>query len=210
MILAALARGLIRWRWVIIALWALIGAVAFVQAPKTPDRLALRGGASEFMEARVADRMLEERFAKPFGEFFAVTLEGPSSFNDTPSRDVLDTLTSAAKRLPFVENVVSHLTRGDSLFLSRDGRATFFLVSVSQSKDSGAAFVKQLRGELSRVVARIPNRPAYRMNVTGRSALDLDVRTVSADDSRRLELKLLPVTLVILVLAFGALIAALL
>lgn len=48
------------------------------------------------------------------------------------------------------------------------------------------------------------------MHVTGRAALDLDVRTVSAADGKRFELRLLPITLVILVLAFGALVAALL
>ena len=47
---------------------------------------------------------------------------------------------------------------------------------------------------------------SYRAHVTGRSALDLDIRTVSAEDSRRGELRLLPLTLVILVLAFGALV----
>ena len=56
----------------------------------------------------------------------------------------------------------------------------------------------------------MPYRDAYRTWVTGRSPLDLDVRTVSADDSRRLEARLIPITLVILVLAFGALVAALL
>ncbi len=210
MILAALARGLVRWRWLVIALWVAVAAVAFVQAPKTPERLALRGGGDERTEARIADQMLEQRFSEPFGEFFAVTLEGPGSFRSGAPRSVLDTLTEAAKRLPFVQNVVSHLTRGDSLFLSSDERMTFFLVSVTTTGDNAGAIVRGLRSELARALARIPNRPAYQMHVTGRSALDLDVRTVSTEDSRRLELKLLPVALVILVLAFGALVAALL
>jgi RND superfamily putative drug exporter len=210
-ILAALARVLVRWRWLVIVLWAVVAVIAFVQAPKTSERLALRGGGDEMTEARLADQLLERQFPQPFGEFFAVTLEGPVSFRTGAAKSVLDSLTEAAKRLPFVQNVVSHLTRGDSLFLSSDERMTFFLVSVKPSGGDGeGAIVRGLRAELARALARIPNRPAYQMHVTGRSALDLDVRTVSAEDSRRTELRLLPVTLVILVLAFGALVAALL
>ena len=210
MILGALARGLIRWRWLVIGLWVLIGAVAFVRAPKTPDRLAFTSGSHRLSEARLADHLLTERFARPFGDFFAVAIEGPSSFASGPGHDVLDSLTATAARLGYVQNVVSFLTRGDSLFLSRDQKITFFLASVDASGDSTGKLVRPFRAELQRTLSRLPNRPAYQVHVTGRSALDLDVRTVSAQDGSRFELGLLPVTLVILVLAFGALVAALL
>jgi RND superfamily putative drug exporter len=59
-------------------------------------------------------------------------------------------------------------------------------------------------------MGRVPYHDAYRGWVTGRSPLDVDVRTVSTEDSRRIESRILPITLVILVLAFGAVVAALL
>ncbi len=208
-ILRSLARGLVRWRWFVIAVWAVVGVVALIQAPKTPDRLALRGGVNRPTEARLAYRMLSNRFARPFGEFLAVTLDGPSSFETEPARTVLDSLTAAAARLPYVQNVVSHLTQGDSLFVSDDGQSTFFLVSLAVPGDSTGGLVAPLRIAMAQTLARLPNRPAYRLHVTGRSALDLDVRTVSAEDGKRFELRLLPITLVILVLSFGALVAAL-
>lgn len=208
MILATLARGLVRGRLLVLGVWLVLGAFSLVRARQTPDRLALRGGSETPTEARVADLLLSEEFARPFGEFLAVTLEGPSSFRAGPARDVLDSLTASARGLPYVQAVVSWLTRGDSLFLSGDERTTFFLVSLAAGGDSVGGLVRPLRAELQRALSRMPNRPGYRLHVTGRSALDLDVRTVSADDARRLELRLLPATLVILVLAFGALVAA--
>jgi RND superfamily putative drug exporter len=208
-ILGFLARGLVRWRWIVIAAWAVIAAVGLSLAQKTPERLALRGGYNRPTEARLADRMLSERFERPFGEFLAVTLDGPTSFAVEPARSVLDSLTAGARRLPYVQQVVSHLTQSDSLFLSRDGRSTFFLIALAASSDSSGGLVAPLRSALTQTLSRIPNRPAYRLRVTGRSALDLDVRAVSAEDGRRFELRLLPLTLVILVLAFGALVAAL-
>jgi RND superfamily putative drug exporter len=210
LILGALARGLVRWRWFVIAGWIVIGAVALVRAPKTPDRLALRGGTNRPTEGRLADRLLSDRFARPFGEFLAVTVEGPSSFATAPASAALDSLTQTAARLPYVQNVVSYLTQRDSLFLSDDGRVTFFLVSLAADGDSTGGLVKPLRHEMTQALSRLPNRPAYTLRVTGRSALDLDIRTVSAQDGKRFELALLPLTLGILVLAFGALVAALL
>ena len=205
-----IARSLIRWRWAVIAIWAVIAAVAFLRAPKTPERLALRGGSDRMTEARTADLLLSERFERPFGEFFAVTVEGPSSFASGPAREALDSLTAAAASLPFVQNVISHRTRSDSLFLSEDGRTTFFLVSLASAGDSTGGLVAPFRAKLHETLSRIPNRPAYRLHVTGRAPLDLDIRAVSAEDGVRFELRLLPVTLGILVLAFGALVAAVL
>ena len=54
----------------------------------------------------------------------------------------------------------------------------------------------------------MPDGAHYRARVTGRAPLDLDVRNVVTADSKRGETALLPLTLVILVLAFGALVAA--
>jgi putative drug exporter of the RND superfamily len=207
-ILGAIARGLVRWRWLVLAVWLVVGVVSLVRAPQTPDLLALRGGSSNPTEARVADRILVGEFERPFGEFLAVTLEGPSSFRAGPAREALDSLVTTARRLPYVRTVVSWLTQQDSLFLSDDERTTFFLVSIAAEGDSVGGLVPALRHELAQALSRLPNRPGYRLHVTGRSALDLDVRTVSAEDARRLELRLMPVTLAILVLAFGALVAA--
>ena len=57
-------------------------------------------------------------------------------------------------------------------------------------------------------MARVPESASYRALVTGRAPLDLDVRTVVTRDSAKGEQRLLPLTLIVLVLAFGALVAA--
>ena len=58
------------------------------------------------------------------------------------------------------------------------------------------------------MLRRFPDRDAYSVLVTGRAPLDLDIRAVSAEDASRNEKKLVPITLAILILAFGALVAA--
>src|SRR5438309_10026514 len=57
-------------------------------------------------------------------------------------------------------------------------------------------------------MARLPRAEGFDVKVTGNPALDYDVRTISAEDTRRGEERALPLTLAVLVLAFGALVAA--
>jgi RND superfamily putative drug exporter len=203
------ARVLVRWRWVVLVVWMVVGVVAAVCAPATLGRLNTRGGSSRETEASRADKLLNERFARPIGEFFAVTLEGPSRFDTGPSRAVLDSVLAALEREPYVRGLVSYPGTGDTTFLSRDGRSTFVLVAIDlKQADSASAFVPPTRETVRGALARSAKPGLYRARVTGRAPLDLDLRSVVAEDSHRGERALLPLTLVILVLAFGALVAA--
>jgi RND superfamily putative drug exporter len=207
-----IAGFLVRYRWLVLALWAVIGGVALMRAPRTPELLSLRGGNDQETEARRADRLLNTRFARPFSEFFAVAMEGPGDFTlPGPARSALDTVASELAREPYVRSLLSYLNTNDSLFISRDRRTTFFLVSLDvTSGDSAGHLVRPFRRAVDNALRRVPYRDAYHTWVTGRSPLDLDVRTTSTEDVSRLEAALLPLTLLILVLAFGALVAALL
>src|SRR5690606_40786054 len=98
---------------------------------------------------------------------------------------------------------------GDSTFISRDHRTTFLLATLAVTGgDTVGSLVVPVRELVHGTMRTFPDAAAYQANVPGRSPLDLDVRTVSVDDSKRSEARLLPLTLVILVLAFGALVAA--
>jgi RND superfamily putative drug exporter len=202
---------IVRFRWLIVAFWVVVGVAGVVRAPQTAELLSVRGGADRETEAARADRLLNNRFARPFSEFFAVVVESPVKFTDDLPAAMLDSVTEDLRREPYVRSIISYRTSEDSLFLGPDGRLTFLLVSVDASTgDSVGKVVATFRRALNKSVARVPYRDAYRTWVTGRAPLDLDVRIVSADDSRRLEARVIPITLVILVLAFGALVAALL
>ncbi|MEO5798848.1 MAG: MMPL family transporter [Gemmatimonadales bacterium] len=205
----SLGRAIVRWRWVVLAVWATIGVLAAFRAGDTVGRLELRGGANQTTEARIADSLLSTRFTRPVSEFFAVTVQGPTRVTEGMPGQLLDSLISAARTEPGVAGVLSvRTTKDDSTFVARDGKTTFFLVSLSLRGDAVAGEVQPLREKFAAVLNRFPNRDAYSVLVTGRAPLDIDIRTVSAEDAKRNERKLVPITLVILVLAFGALVAA--
>lgn len=204
-----LGRAIVRWRWGVLALWAAIGVLAAYRAGDTVGRLELRGGANQMTEARIADSLLSARFSRPVSEFFAVTVQGPTRMTEGVPGELLDSLISAARTEPGVAGVLSvRTTKDDSTFVARDGRTTFFLVSLGVRGDAVAAAVQPLRAKFDAVLQRFPNRDAYSVLVTGRAPLDIDIRSVSAEDAKRNERKLVPITLIILVLAFGALVAA--
>jgi putative drug exporter of the RND superfamily len=205
------AAFIVRSRWIVVAIWIVIGAVAVVRAPRTPELLNVRGGADRETEAARADRLLNSRFARPFSEFFAVVIESPAPFTDGVPKAALDSVTEELRREPYVRALLSYHTPSDSIFLSPDGRLTFFLVSIDGPPgDSVGKLVSRFRRSLDQAMARVPYRDAYHTWVTGRSPLDLDVRLVSTEDSKRIEARVLPLTLLILVLAFGAMVAAVL
>lgn len=126
------ARAVVKFRWLVIALWLAAGAVALGQARHTPERLDIRGGSTRETEAMRADRLLQTRFSRSIGEFFAVTLEAPSPIDRPGPGAVLDSLAAVLRREPYVRTVLTFHTTSDSLFLSDDGRTTFLVVAVGQ------------------------------------------------------------------------------
>jgi RND superfamily putative drug exporter len=206
-----IARTLVRKRWWVIALWAIVGVLAFMRAPGTTEKLNPRGGNSRPTQASQVDHLLNERFARSLGEYYVVAVEAPVALDSGPGGAVMDSLVAAMRAQPYVRGVVSYSTTGDTTFVSRDRRNALIALALEPlGSDSVSKLVKPTRALLQRTLLRSGADSAWRTFVTGRSPLDLDTRELTAQDSRRSELQLLPVTFLILVLAFGALVAALL
>ncbi len=181
------ARNLIRWRWAVIVAWAVIGYLAAARAPHVVEVLNTRGGSRAPTEASRAEEILRTRFNKPLNDFFAVTLEAPERFDSGLPRELLDSLIARFERRRFVTGVISFRSTGDSTFVSKDGKATVLLLALVPAKgDSVARMVPPVRKTVSETLADLRLDPnTYRVRVTGRSPLDLDIRNIAASDSRR-------------------------
>jgi RND superfamily putative drug exporter len=195
---------------VVIVLWAAIGVGASSLARHTPELLASRGGSKRPSESQRADQLIASRFPRPIAELFAVTVTAPGPFDQSGPQRVRDSLLAALDRLSFVRGTLSRRSAVDSTFQSRDRRTSLFLIAFKLPAESLGPLVDPVRENLRQTLARLPGGTRYRVLVTGRSPLDLDERRLIADDSRRGEQRVLPLTLAILVLAFGAVAAALL
>lgn len=205
------ARLIIRLRWPLIGLWLAVGVLAIPRASHVHEVLRVEGQAVENSDSQRARQMIRESFQQPVLDFFAVTMSGPVAIDSAAYRAILDSLTQQAQSEPYIRQVYSYLTSTDSNLISADRRTTFFIAAVEADHEGNATdLVPAFRQAIHATVDRISWAGGYDIHVTGGPALDYDLRTVSKLDAERGEEKSLPFTAIVLVLAFGALVAAVL
>ncbi|HLB81536.1 MAG TPA: MMPL family transporter [Gemmatimonadales bacterium] len=204
------AAPIIRWRGWVLAAWAALFALFAPRACRVQQVLALRGGTSEATEASRATELLKDAFPTPFADYVGIVVHGPVRWTSPQFEAVLDTLTAAVERRSYVGQVISVRSIGESSFVSQDRRTTFLIAALTpqSSRDLSTSYVPDLRSTIRDALARLPGADGFEVMVTGFPALDHDVRTVSTEDTERGEQRALPLTLLVLIVAFGALVAA--
>ena len=204
------AGPIIRWRGWVLAAWAALFALFAPRACHVQQALALRGSTSEATEASRATELLKQAFRTPFADYVGIVVHGPVRWTSPRFAAVLDTLTAVVERRSYVGQVISVRSIGESSFVSQDRRTTFLIAALTpqSSRDLSTSYVPDLRSTIRDALARLPGADGFEVMVTGFPALDHDVRTVSTEDTERGEQRALPLTLLVLIVAFGALVAA--
>ena len=205
------AHLVIRHRVLVIACWTLIVALAVPRARVVHEALSVGGTTVPHSDSERAAELIRETFPLPVADFFAVTLTGPIAVDSAPYLALLDSLSRRALAEPYVSHVLSYLDARDSTLVSPDLKTTFLVVALRADQNTRSTdVVPTLRKAIHETLDRISWAARYRANVTGGLALDFDTRQVSKEDTEIGERRSLPLTAVILVLAFGALVAAVL
>ena len=123
---------------------------------------------------------------------------------------LLKQVSAAIRPAPGVQGVLSYLERADSLFLGQDG-SPIIIVGVSAPKGGEEALMTRLRATTAALRAQFEEKyPALTFGWTGEAAVNADMRRVSAGETRAAELRVLPLTLLLLIIAFRSLVCALL
>jgi len=208
-VIALPARSLIRWRGWVIAAWAALALLFAPRACHVQRVLAVRGSNVEATESARANQLIRGAFPNPIADYVAIVVHGPVRWTHPRFTTVLDSLSAAIARRPFISQVVSVRTLGESTFVSKDRRTTFLIAALTpaSTSDLNRTVVPELRALVAETMQHVGSGE-FDVMVTGNPALDYDVRTISAEDTQRSEERVLPVTLVVLVVAFGALVAA--
>ncbi|HUX73049.1 MAG TPA: MMPL family transporter [Steroidobacteraceae bacterium] len=197
----------------VIAVWAVaigLGAWGAVLFPH-----AALGGSVELSgsPSKAVDDALHTQFDDPFLDPLIVAVSSPRFSIDQAPFDRWDVETAQAlSRLPEVSKVAAYATSRDPSLRSASGHETMLLVAIAARDTAGQQrAVARLRAALAPLRAKLQLRdPAARLAVTGGPAVDYDINTGSAEGGDRAEKRALPLTLVILALAFGTLVAAVL
>ena len=204
---ASLAAGIVRHRRWIAAAWVIVALLLLPRAREAATRLAVAARVTGSESDAVA-RLLAERFDSPFARSAVLVVTGLPSPMTPPGRDAIRSLAAAIARVPGVTRTLSHIDSPDPAFLGRAGEQ-FLIVGLDGRRATSDATVVRLR--VAVVTAMAPLRAAYpgaAALLTGEDALNHDLRLASAHDVSAAERRALPLTLLLLFLAFGAVAAA--
>src|SRR5437899_1223559 len=165
----------------------------------------IKGGESEKV-----DKELAQRFHSPYAHRLVVVISGIPDPDSAESADALGFLTSSLRSVPGVSGAISSLDWPDRLFTGNDGGA-LVIVGLDPHDKAVEALVPILRAKADWMEGQLRSQyPNIKLEITGETPLTFDLRKVSADDVKHAEERALPVTLLLLLLAFGSLVAALL
>jgi len=165
----------------------------------------IKGGESEKVALELA-----QRFQAPYAHRLVLVISGIPDPDSAKSADALGFLTSSLRSVPGVSGAVSSLDWPDPLFTGDNGGA-LILVGLDPHGETFEALVPRLRAKVDWMEGQLRSQyPDIKLEITGETPLTFDLRKVSADDVKHAEERAMPVTLLLLLLAFGSLVAALL
>jgi RND superfamily putative drug exporter len=196
-------------RWVL-GLWIVVVALLAPLAGGIEKKLDVSARVDDSESAHV-DELLRYRFASPFARYAVLVLSGVPSPATPPGDSILRRVLDDVRAVPGVTGTVSYLDGRDTIFVSRQARSSFAIVGIDPGDSAADVMVSPLRAASRQIVASFRVRyPDVTLQWTGDVALNYDIRVVSAEQGQTAERRVLPLTLVMLVAAFGALTAALL
>src|ERR1700744_4309177 len=161
-------------------------------------------------ESEKVDKELKERFQSPYVQRLVLVITGIPDPDSAKGAAALGFLTSSLRSVRGVAGAVSSVDWPDPLFTgNNDG--TLIIVGLNPHNESVEALVPKLRAKADSMEGQLRSQyPNIKLGITGETPLNFDLRKVSADDVNHAEERAMPVTLLLLLLAFGSLVAALL
>ena len=163
----------------------------------------------EGSEAEIVTQDLATRFRSPFVDRVVLVVQGLPPVDSEEGEQALGTIEERLGKEPGVSGVVSHLDFRDPIFLGKGG-ATFILVGLASTEGPVESLVPKLHELDNSLQNQLRSRyPGVKLELTGETPLNFDIRKASADDVQHAETLVIPATLVLLLVAFGSLVAAL-
>lgn len=213
--LAHVARLIRRRRAWVLAFWAIVAAVLAPQACAVGHRLEASVRLEEAPAARV-DAALATRFRSRFVHRLVLVVRGLPPPDRPDGREALEEIVGGVRAARGVAGTLSYLDSPEELFLGREGgflgrKGGFIVVGLDATAVEPEAQMASLREATHRAAARLaPRYPEVELLWTGEIPLNLDVRQASSADARSAERRALPIALLLLLAAFGSVVAALL
>jgi uncharacterized membrane protein YdfJ with MMPL/SSD domain len=190
------------WRTVGAWMGAILVAVGLASA-QLGDNLTGKGNVTNDPESLRASDLQDERFPhrEDFDEIVIVRSE-TLRVDDEPFRARVTQLAKAMRASGATESTRTRYGTDDRSLVSRDSRATVIPISLVEPEEEHIE-------DLIEVVRQFDGSTGFDVDITGEFTLDRDFGEVSDRDLQNGELRFgLPAALIVLVVVFGALVAA--
>jgi putative drug exporter of the RND superfamily len=162
----------------------------------------------EGSEAETVRQELASRFHSPFVDQVVLVVQGLPAADSEEGGQALTPIVEALREALGVSGVVSYLDLRDPIFVGKGG-GTFVLVGLASTDSSVESLVPGLHQLAGSLENQLRGRyPGVKLELTGEIPLNFDIRKASSGDVRRGESLVIPATLVLLLLAFGSVVAA--
>ncbi len=191
-----------RRRWVV-TFWLLMAALLVPLASRVEEKLEVAATIDGSESARV-EQLLAMKFSAGFAQFAVLVMEGAPDPRTAEGAKFLGSIRDELKSKRFVSGTFSYLDAPDTLFVGRG--TTFMVVGLKPGTDRPDKLIPLLRAVTEARAQKGADKTTYRW--TGEIALNHDLRLASASDAQSAEKRVMPLTLILLVVAFGAVAAS--
>lgn len=162
----------------------------------------------EGSQAETVTHELADRFRSPFVDRVVLVIQGLPPADSEAGEQAIATIVEGLKTEPGVSGIVSRLDLRDPIFLGKGG-GTFVLIGLASTEGPVELLVPKLHERATSLQNQLRGRyPGVKLELTGETPLNFDIRKASAEDVRHGESLVIPATLALLLLAFGSLVAA--
>lgn len=208
---ARLGAWLYRNRFAVIGFWLVAVIVAGLGAARITQVLSGGTGGIAGSQSERVEQVLSSEFKNPYAQVLVLVARSDRQTIDDPTyRAFLKDAVARLRAIPEVSDVTSYPEAEDERLISGDRRQTFAFVGLKARDVRGAEKAVAAVREAVRPAGLAAQKadPGFSWQVTGRGALTYDINQFSTEDTNRAETRSMPLTILVLLLAFGTLMAA--
>jgi len=201
-VFAALGRSVYRRRRMIVLVWAVAFVAGVVATTHVPAELKGGGFTNPSTPSQQAQTAMQERLGFGPARLTIVFTDSSLDARGTAFQAQVKAALAGIDREAFRKllSVQTAASTGDAGLISRDGHATFAVLSFDASTEQVQRMIPAVRARLAPT--------GLTTHLTGDPAVYADIEQISAEDLRTAETYALPIAIIVLVLIFGTLVAA--
>ena len=187
-----------RFRWLVIALWAVGLAVSLPFAAQLTSKLTGGGYSINNSESVSVSNTLVDRLHAPPSTLLVAFHSDSVAVTDPAYQAQVSAIAAQFRDYP-------HVTSVTDAGPGKDGKTTYIAVNFDKNSD----YVEQQIPDITKMLPSGPDAGPATVYLTGSPAIYAEFTSITQHDAERAEMFALPVALLVLLIVFGSLLAAL-